>query len=268
MKLDGSGVIVTGGASGLGLATAQALRDAGARVGVLDLQGAGDWDGAFATADVTDEAAVASALDTLTGPIGPIRAMLNAAGGGGAGFSIGPFASLTVEGFRKGLLNNALGSYIMSRLVAERMLETEPDENGERGVLINVSSIVAQEGQMGTAGYAAGKGAIESMTLPLAREFAQFGIRVMAIAPGIFETPMFNAGRDDLLADMNAGLRAAVQFPPRPGYPKEFAMAVKHIIENPMMNGHVSRVDGAYRVPPGELSWWKRLAEATRAASA
>lgn len=265
MKLDNSGIVVTGGASGLGLATARALRDAGARVGVIDLQDRGAWDGAFAPADVTDEVAVAAALDALQEATGPLRGVLNAAGGGGGtGLSIGEHASLTIDSFRRGLLVNGLGSYIMTRLAAERMLEGEPDHNGERGVLINVSSIVAQEGQMGTPGYAAGKGAIEAMTLPLAREFARYGIRVMTIAPGIYDTPMFNSARDGILAEMNAGLRAAVQFPARPGYPEEFAMAVKHVMENPMMNGHVMRVDGAYRVPPGDESWWHRVAEAMR----
>lgn len=265
MQLEGSGIIVTGGASGLGLASARALRDAGAKVGVIDLQGPGGWDGPFASADVIDETAVANALDALQKTLGQFRGMLNAAGGGGGtGLSIGENASLTIDSFRCGLLVNGLGSYIMTRLVAERMLNGDPDHNGERGVLINVSSIVAQEGQIGTPGYAAGKGAVESMTLPLAREFARYGIRVMTIAPGIYDTPMFNAARDDLLAEMNAALRAAVQFPARPGYPEEFALAVKHVMENPMMNGNVMRVDGAYRVPVGDHAWWTRLAEVTR----
>src|SRR3546814_7923137 len=127
----------------------------------------------------------------------------------------------------------------MAGVVAELMRNGAPDDNGERGALVNVSSIVAQEGQLGTPGYAAGKGAIEAMTLPLAREFARYGIRIVTIAPGIYDTPMFNSARDGLLAEMNAGLRAAVQFPPRPGHAGEFAMAVKHVMENPMMNGTV-----------------------------
>lgn len=269
MRLEGSGIIITGGASGLGLATAQLLRDAGARVGVIDLAEPGEWDGPFAVADVTDEVAVASALDALTGEIGSLRGLLNAAGGGGGtGLSIGKHVSLSIDSFRKGLLVNGLGSYIMTRLVAERMIAAEPDENGERGILINVSSIVAQEGQIGTPGYAAGKGAIEAMTLPLAREFARYGIRVMTIAPGIYDTPMFNVAADGVLAEMNAGLRAAVQFPARPGYPREFAQAVRSVVENPMFNGTVIRVDGAYRVPAGEESWWVPLAQAMRASGA
>jgi NAD(P)-dependent dehydrogenase (short-subunit alcohol dehydrogenase family) len=255
MQIKGSGFVVTGGASGLGLATAKVMREKGARVGVIDLNGPGGWDGAFAAADVSDEEAVASALEALKLRVGQVRGMLNAAGGGGAGLCLGEGATLTVAGFRRGLEANALGSFIMSTAVARWMLEGEPDANGERGVLINVSSIVSMEGQLGTAGYAAGKGGINAMTLPLAREFARFGIRVMAIAPGIFETPMFNAG-GDLLGVMNRALRDAVQFPARPGDPAEFAAAVAHVVENPMFNGEVLRLDGAYRVPPGETSWW------------
>jgi NAD(P)-dependent dehydrogenase (short-subunit alcohol dehydrogenase family) len=255
VQIKDSAFIVTGGASGLGLATARLMRERGAKVGVIDLNGPGGWDGAFASADVTDEVAVESALAALKPQVGQVRGMLNAAGGGGAGLCLGAGATLNAAGFLNGLKNNALGSFIMSTAVARWMLEGEPDTQGERGVLINVSSIVSMEGQLGTAGYAAGKGAINAMTLPLAREFARFGIRVMAIAPGIFETPMFNAG-GDRLGVMNRGLRDAVQFPARPGDPPEFAGLVAHIVENAMFNGEVLRLDGAYRVPPGEPSWW------------
>ena len=248
MRIEGNGFIVTGGASGLGLATARALRTAGAEVGVIDRAGTGAWDGAFAQADVSNEDQVAGALASLRPALGAIRGMANAAGGGGAGLCVGPNATLTVRGFRRALEINTLGSFIMSTLVAGAMLESEPDETGERGVLINVSSIVAIEGQMGTSGYAAAKGGISAMTLPLARELAPHGIRVMAIAPGIFDTPMFNRAGEAGGA-MNQGLRAAVQFPPRPGQPDEFAAMVRHIIENPMLNGSVLRLDGAYRVP-------------------
>lgn len=255
MRIDGNGFIVTGGASGLGLATARALREAGGRVGVIDRSGNGGWDGPCAQADVSDEVQVAGALATLQAEIGEIRGMLNAAGGGGAGLCIGEKATLTVKRFRRALEINTLGSFIMTTSVANAMLGSEPDAEGERGVLINVSSIVAIEGQMGTSGYAAAKGGISGMTLPLAREFARFGIRVMAIAPGIFDTPMFNTA-GDAGGVMNTGLRQAVQFPRRPGRPEEFASMVKHIIENPMLNGLVLRLDVAYRVPPGEPSWW------------
>lgn len=255
MKVAGSGFVITGGASGLGLATAALLRSAGARVGVIDIAGPGGWDGPFAKADVSDEEAVAHALAALKPETGPQRGVLNAAGGGGAGLSVGEGATLSIARFRRALEVNTLSSYILCQHIAAALLAESPDENGERGVLINVSSIVAMEGQMGTAGYAAAKGGIAAMTLPLARELARFGIRVATIAPGIFETPMFNAG-GHARGPMNASLRAAVQFPARPGNPSEFAGMVRHIIENPMLNGVTIRLDGAYRVPPGEPSWW------------
>jgi NAD(P)-dependent dehydrogenase (short-subunit alcohol dehydrogenase family) len=250
--VDGSGVIVAGGASGLGLATAQALREAGARVGVIDMAGAGGWDGAFAKADITDADQVRDAFAALAEPVGQIRGMLNTAGTGRSGLSAGPGARVTAADFRHVLDVNALGSFIMCQAAVEAMLKNEPDANGERGVMVNTSSIVAMEGQIGTAAYAAAKGAINSMTLPLAREFARYGIRLMTIAPGIFETPMFSNARGPMVD----WLRDQVQFPARPGAAPEFAAMVRHIFENPMLNGDVLRLDGAYRVPPGEWSWW------------
>lgn len=255
MKVEGSEFIVTGGQSGLGLATAKLMRASGARVGVIDLTESGGWDGPFAKADVSDEEAVKAALTALKPQTGQLRGMLNAAGGGGSGLFLGEGARLDVARFRRALEVNTLGSFILSKYVGEAMLAAEPDANGERGVLINVSSIVAMEGQMGTAGYAAAKGGIAAMTLPIARELARFGIRAMTIAPGIFETPMLNAG-GHARGPMRTGLRAAVQFPARPGDPSEFAAMVKHVVENPMLNGMTIRLDGAYRVPPGEPSWW------------
>lgn len=255
MKIEGSGVVVTGGASGLGLAAAQAMRDAGATVGVLDIAGPGGWDGLFETADVSDERQVRAALASFKPKMGPLRGLVNPAGRSGSGLCVGEGATLDIETFRKALEVNTLGSFIMCKLVAEEMLTFKPDDEGERGVLINVSSIVALEGQMGTAGYAASKGGINAMTLPLAREFARFGIRVMTIAPGIFETPMFNRG-GKARGNMVEWLRAQVQFPARPGDPREFGAMVRHIFENPMLNGDVLRLDGAYRVPPGNPSMW------------
>jgi NAD(P)-dependent dehydrogenase (short-subunit alcohol dehydrogenase family) len=252
MRIDGSGVIVAGGASGLGLVTAQTLRAAGARVGVIDLQEAGGWDGAFAQADITDEDQVNTAFSALAVEVGPLRGMLNTAGVGHSGLSAGPGAIVTAAGFKRTLEVNALGSFLMCRAAAEAMIAGEPDANGERGVLVNTSSIVAMEGQIGTAAYAAAKGAINGMTLPLAREFARYGIRVMTIAPGIFETPMFSRAKGPMVE----WLRAQVQFPARPGEASEFAAMVRHIFENPMLNGDTLRLDGAYRVPPGESGWW------------
>jgi NAD(P)-dependent dehydrogenase (short-subunit alcohol dehydrogenase family) len=255
MDIAGRGIIVTGGASGLGLASAQLLREAGARVGVIDIAGCGGWDGPFQQADVSDEAAIRQALSTLRSELGELRGLVNPAGASGSGLCVGPDKTAGVERFRRALEVNTLGSFIMCTQLAEGMLELEPDANGERGVLIMVSSIVSLEGQLGTAGYAAAKGGINGMTLPLAREFAPWGIRVMTIAPGIFETPMFRAG-GSARGGLVEWLEQQVQFPARPGHPREFAAMVRHIFENPMLNGFVLRLDGAYRVPPGTHAMW------------
>ena len=252
MRIDGSGVIVAGGGSGLGHVTAMRLRDAGAKVGVLDLK-RGAWDGDFAEADVAAEASVERAFDALAPAIGPLRILLNTTGTGHSGLSAGPHRKVTAAGFRRVLEVNTLGSFILARTAADRMMVADPDDQGERGVVINTSSIVAMEGQIGTAAYAAAKGGINAMTLPLAREFAAHGIRVMTIAPGIFETPMFSNAKGPMVD----WLRAQVQFPDRPGEASEFADAVRALVENRMFNGTVIRLDGAYRVPPGRSDWWK-----------
>lgn len=251
MRVEESGVLVAGGGSGLGLITARTLRDAGARVGVLDLD-RGGWDGAFAAADVADEEAVERAMDALTGEIGTLRALLNTTGTGHSGLSAGQGRKVTAAGFRRALDVNTLGSFVLAQAAAERMIAGDPDGQGERGVIINTSSIVAFEGQIGTAAYAAAKGGINAMTLPLAREFARYGIRVVTIAPGIFETPMFSNAKGPMVD----WLREQVQYPHRPGEAEEFASAVREIMTNRMFNGTVIRLDGAYRVPPGRHDWW------------
>jgi 3-hydroxyacyl-CoA dehydrogenase/3-hydroxy-2-methylbutyryl-CoA dehydrogenase len=252
MNVSGSGVIVAGGGSGLGAETARALRERGALVGVLDLQ-RGAWDGPFHKADVADETAVEEGLDSLMAGLGPLRAVLNTTGAGHSGLSAGPHRKVTAAGFLRVLAVNTLGSFILARTAAERIMRSQPDAHGERGVIINTSSIVAMEGQIGTAAYAAAKGGINAMTLPLAREFASVGIRVVTIAPGIFETPMFSNAKGPMVD----WLRDQVQFPRRPGEAPEFAHAVQAIIENPMFNGTVIRLDGAFRVPPGRRDWWE-----------
>jgi 3-hydroxyacyl-CoA dehydrogenase/3-hydroxy-2-methylbutyryl-CoA dehydrogenase len=251
MKVDGSGAIVAGGGSGLGLATAQVLRDAGARVGVFDLH-RGGWDGAFAQADVADEAAVERAFDALAGETGTPRILLNTSGAGHSGLSAGPGRKVTAAGFRRVLEVNTLGSFVLAQAAAERMIASDADEAGERGVILFTSSIVAQEGQIGTAAYAAAKAGIDGMTLPLAREFARHGIRVLTIAPGIYETPMFSNAKGPMVD----WLREQVQFPARAGHASEFADAVVHLVGNRMFNGATVRIDGAYRVPPGRHDWW------------
>lgn len=252
MKVAGSGAIVAGGGSGLGLATASMLRAAGANVGVIDLA-AGGWDGPFAMADVVDEHDVGRAFEALAPETGPVRVLLNTTGTGHSGLTTGPSRRVSAAGFRRVLDVNTLGSFILAQAAAERMRLCNADEAGERGVIINTSSIVAMEGQIGTAAYAAAKGGINAMTLPLAREFAPHGIRVMTVAPGIFETPMFTNARGPMVD----WLREQVQFPDRPGEAAEFAHCVRSIVENRMLNGTVLRLDGAYRVPPGRSDWWE-----------
>ncbi|RIV75572.1 SDR family NAD(P)-dependent oxidoreductase [Pelagerythrobacter aerophilus] len=251
MKIKGSGFVIAGGGSGLGLTTALSLREAGARVGVLDLK-QGEWDGAFAHADVADETGVDRALDALASEIGQLRGLINTTGIGHSGLSAGPDRKVTAEGFRRVLDVNTLGSFILAQAAAERMIASEADKQGERGVIINTSSIVAFEGQIGTAAYAAAKGGINAMTLPLAREFGPYGIRVVTIAPGIFETPMFSQARGPMVD----WLREQVIYPDRPGDAVEFAEMVAHIVCNRMLNGTVIRLDGAYRVPSGRHDWW------------
>lgn len=242
---------MAGGGSGLGLATAQYLLRQGAKVGVLDLK-PGAWDGPFGIADVADEAQVSAVFDALGQELGVIRGVLNTTGIGHSGLSAGPGRKVTAKGFRRTLEVNTLGSFILAQALVDRLVNAETDAEGERGVIVNTSSIVAMEGQIGTAAYAAAKGGVNAMTLPLAREFARFGVRVVTIAPGIFETPMFSSARGPMVG----WLRDQVQFPGRPGDAIEFAEMVAHITHNRMLNGTVIRLDGAFRVPPGRHDWW------------
>ncbi|MFT3883571.1 MAG: SDR family NAD(P)-dependent oxidoreductase [Gemmatales bacterium] len=253
MRIEGSGIIVAGGSSGLGLETARHLASAGAVVGVLDMKPNPDWTGPFAAADVSDADAVSAAFDTLAAQLPGIHALLNTTGTGHSGISAGPGKKVTPEGFRRVLDVNTLGSFILAQAAVDRMVDNAPTTSGERGVIINTSSIVALEGQIGTAAYAAAKAGIHGMTLPLAREFARYGIRILAIAPGIFETPMFSNAKGPMVE----WLRDQVQFPNRPGDASEFAAFVQAAIENVMLNGEVVRLDGAYRVPPGRHDWWE-----------
>lgn len=259
MRIDGNGFIVAGGGSGLGLAAAERLSKLGARVAVIDMR-QGAWEGPYAQADVAAEDSVEAAFAAVLPQVGDLRGLLNTTGrqpavtGGTShvGLTAGPGRSVTAAAFRRALEVNTAGSFILTQAAAERMIASEPDENGERGVIINTSSIVATDGQIGTAAYAASKGGIDAMTLPLAREFARYGIRVMAIAPGIFATPMFLNARGPMVDWLNR----QVQFPPRPGRPEEFAQAVADVIANPMFNGTTLRLDGAMRVAAGESRWW------------
>jgi NAD(P)-dependent dehydrogenase (short-subunit alcohol dehydrogenase family) len=244
--------LVTGGASGLGLATTKRLLDAGAQVVVLDLKGEevvrelGDR-ARFAPADVTDEKAVTDALD-IAASLGPLRIVVNCAGTGNAVKTLGKDGVFPLEAFRKVVEINLIGTFNVLRLGAERIAQTEPvgPKGEERGVIINTASVAAFDGQIGQAAYSASKGGVVGMTLPIARDLASKGIRVMTIAPGLFDTPLL-AG---LPEPARESLGKQVPHPSRLGDPDEYGALAVHIIENPMLNGEVIRLDGAIRMAP------------------
>ncbi len=247
MDIDGSVAVITGGASGLGLATAKRLAAAGARVAIMDLPGSPGVtiEGAVMTAtDVTDEAQVRAALDAAA-ELGPIRVVVNCAGIGTAGRVIGKNGVLPLADFTRVVTVNLIGSFNVLRLGAERILANDP-VGGERGVIVNTASAAAFDGQIGQAAYAASKGGIVGMTLPIARDLADKLIRVMTIAPGLFRTPLL-AGLPQEALD---SLGRQVPHPSRLGDPDEFAALVEHIVANPMLNGEVIRLDGAIRMAP------------------
>jgi len=199
----------------------------------------------FATVDVTDEASVQQGL-AAAAELGPLRGVVNAAGIAIAEKVLGRNGPHSFDAFMRVVRVNLGGTFNMTRLAAALMSTTEPDPSGERGVIINTASVAAFDGQIGQAAYSASKGAVTAMTLPIARELARYGIRVMAIAPGIFDTPMMAS----LPADARESLGQQVPFPARLGKPSEYAALVKHIIENEMLNGEVIRLDGAIRMAP------------------
>ena len=253
MDITGSVALVTGGASGLGLATARRLVKAGAKAVLVDLpsskgdEAAASLDGGavFAAADVTDEAAVRSALDAA-GELGPLRVVVNCAGIGAAGRLLGrDGTAYPIEPFVKVLQVNLIGTFNVIRLAAERMAAAEP-VGEERGVIVNTASVAAYEGQIGQAAYSASKGGIVWMTLPIARDLAQRQIRVVTIAPGLFDTPLL-AG---LPEQARTSLGQQVPHPSRLVDPDEYGALVEHIVANPMLNGEVIRLDGAIRMAP------------------
>ncbi len=252
MRIAGQAAIVTGGASGLGAATARLLAREGARVGLLDLDGAKaelvarEIGGAGLACDVADADATAGALVEMRARIGPARLLVNCAGIGRAKRIVGKGGPMPLAEFADVVRVNLIGSFNMLRLAAAEMSALEPLDEGERGVIVSTASIAAFEGQVGQAAYAASKGGIAAMTLPAARELAQFGIRVMAIAPGLFRTPML----EQLPPEIQASLGASIPFPKRLGEPDEFARLVAAIVANPSLNGEVIRLDGALRLPP------------------
>ncbi|MGV8842459.1 MAG: 3-hydroxyacyl-CoA dehydrogenase [Pseudomonas sp.] len=244
--------LVTGGSSGLGLATARELIEQGAKVLLADINAeAGNAraeelgpHARFVQTDITREEDGRRAVNAALEYFGGLHGLVNCAGVAPAEKILGRNGVHGLDSFSKVISVNLIGSFNMLRLAAEAMAQGEPNEQGERGVIINTASVAAFDGQMGQAAYAASKGGVAAMTLPAARDLARSGIRVMCIAPGIFETPMM-AGMPQEVRD---SLAANVPFPPRLGRPDEYAALVRHIIENSMLNGEVIRLDGALRM--------------------
>ena len=252
MEIQGHTAFVTGGASGLGEATARELRAQGAAIAILDLQAehgervAAELDGHFSACDVADETSTTAALEAAQAALGAPRILINCAG-------IGPAQKTTSRGrphdlalFEKVIRVNLIGTFNVTRLAATAMAELEPLAEGERGVVINTASVAAYDGQIGQAAYAASKGGIVALTLPMARDLADLGIRVVTIAPGIFSTPLL-ATLPDSVRD---SLAQAVPFPKKLGRPEDYAALARHIVENVMLNGETIRLDGAIRMAP------------------
>ena len=250
MNLKNISAIVTGGASGLGASTAKALADAGAKVSILDLnislaeKTAKEIGAQAIECNVADEASAKNAIAIATKKNGVTRILVNCAGIGTSSRIVGKEGPMALSDFEKVITVNLIGSFNMMRLAAAEMITAEPLEDGERGVIISTASVAAYEGQIGQAAYAASKGGIVSLTIPAAREFAQFGIRVNAIAPGLFLTPLLEGLSDEA----KQSLSAAIPFPKRLGSAGEYAKLVLHIIDNSYINGETIRIDGALRM--------------------
>ena len=255
MQLDSLRAVVTGGVSGLGLAVAQHLVAHGGRVTLLDVNDAkgaeavaalGAGNASYVRTDVTDEAGVAQVLRDAQAAMGGLDAAINCAGILGAGRVLGREGSMKLSQFQATVMVNLVGSFNVAKAAAELMQHNAPNAQGERGVIVNTASVAAYEGQIGQAAYSASKGGVVGMTLPMAREVARFGIRVMTVAPGIFWTPMV----DGMPEDVQTSLAASIPFPSRLGKPEEFADLVAYILTNSYLNGETIRLDGATRLAP------------------
>jgi len=254
MKFDQVKALVTGGASGLGLSVARRIVAAGGKVCLLDVNDqAGPEvarelgnDTCYIHTDVTSEAAVIRAVDESIEAHSELNLVVNCAGVIGAGRVLGREAPMDLSFFTHTVMINLVGSFNVAKAAADKIQHNEPDEDGQRGVIINTASVAAYEGQIGQAAYSASKGGIVAMTLPMAREFARLGVRVMTIAPGIFWTPMV----DNMPEHVQESLGASIPFPGRLGKPEEFAAMVQHITENTYLNGTTIRLDGAVRLAP------------------
>jgi NAD(P)-dependent dehydrogenase (short-subunit alcohol dehydrogenase family) len=248
MRIEGSSALVTGGASGLGEATSRRLSELGAAVTIADVNEekgralAGELEARFVKADVTSEEDVKAAVDAVEG----LRISVTCAGVGWAEKVAGKRGPHQLMPFETVVRINLIGTFNLLRFAAAAMLENEPDAEGERGVCVNTASIAAWDGQIGQIAYAASKGGVVGLTLPAARDLAAGGVRVCTIAPGLFDTPLLAA----LPQEQRDALGAQIPFPSRLGRPVEYALLAQQIIENPMLNGEVVRLDGALRMPP------------------
>lgn len=254
MKMSEVKAIVSGGASGLGEATVRNIIKQGGKAAILDLseergqklvEELGE-SAVFVKTDVSSEQEVSSAVSMAIDSFGSINTVVNCAGIGIAAKLLSRKGVHSLDMFSKVISINLIGTFNVIRLASEQMTNNEPNEIGERGVIINTASVAAFDGQIGQAAYSASKGGVVGMTLPIARELAAFGIRVMTIAPGLFHTPMF----DSLPAEARDSLGKMVPFPQRLGYPEEYAHLAESIITNPMLNGETIRLDGAIRMQP------------------
>jgi NAD(P)-dependent dehydrogenase (short-subunit alcohol dehydrogenase family) len=252
MELNGIGALVTGGASGLGEATARELSARGARVAIVDLneergpQLAEELGGLFTTADVTDEERVSAAIEEAVDAFDGLQLAVSCAGIGWAERTVGKEGPAKLAPFETVVRVNLIGTFNVLRLSAAAMAQNDPGPEGERGAVVLTASIAAFDGQIGQTAYSASKGGVVGLTLPAARDLARFGIRVCAIAPGLFDTPLL-AG---LPEEARAALGAQIPFPSRLGRPEEYAQLACQIAENQMLNGEVVRLDGALRMPP------------------
>jgi NAD(P)-dependent dehydrogenase (short-subunit alcohol dehydrogenase family) len=252
MQIAGHAALITGGASGLGAATARALAEGGAKVALLDLNEAlaksvaAELRGIAVRCDVSDASSAEAAVAAARAAHGPARILVNCAGIGVAQRIVGRDGPMALADFKRVIDINLVGTFNLIRLAASDMMALDPLEEGERGIIVSTASVAAYEGQIGQAAYAASKGGIVALTLPAAREFARAGIRVNAVAPGLFHTPLLSA----LPQAAQDSLGASVPFPARLGRPDEYARLVLAIIANPMLNGETIRLDGALRMAP------------------
>jgi NAD(P)-dependent dehydrogenase (short-subunit alcohol dehydrogenase family) len=254
MEINNKTFLISGGGSGLGAATAKLLGTHGAQVIVADInRETGEAtakeigpNARFVETNVTDEESVNHAIDTAIAAFGSLNGAINCAGIGIAERTVGRDTPHSLATFKRVIEINLIGTFNVIRLAATQMARQEPNAGGERGVIVNTASVAAFDGQIGQAAYSASKGGIVGMTLPIARDLARSGIRVMTIAPGIFDTPLLGS----LPEEVRKALGGQVPFPQRLGQPLEYAALVKHIIENEMLNGEVIRLDGALRMPP------------------